>query len=83
MELFVMITVQKQHGNGPVESMHQARTITVAPGSPRMGALAWAIEQLPEHMRDGVIIFFSVEPNRLDAASPAADTIPEPEPAAL
>jgi hypothetical protein len=79
MELFVMISVQKQLSNGTVQHTHRAMTVTVEPGATRIDALGWAISQLPEHMRDAAITFFAAEPNRIQAPSPAVE--PEPVPA--
>jgi hypothetical protein len=80
MELFVMIAVQKQVGMA-VRYSHRAETVTVKPGATRINALAWAIAQLPEEMRDGAITFFAAEPNDIGAGRQAAE--PEPAPVAV
>ena len=63
MELFVIITAQKQlYRNSPVEYQTAAMTATVGPATTRLEVFQWARGQLPEYLRDAVVVFYSAEP---------------------
>jgi hypothetical protein len=72
-ELLVILTVSKslQNGNG-VENVTAHWTLTPNGPITRKWLLDWALEKLPERMRESNVLFFSVEPNHL-GPSPAPD----------
>ncbi|WP_242911536.1 hypothetical protein [Actinomadura terrae] len=64
-EYLVMLTVETQRDSGVVAQTHRAAIATVPAGATRFDLLGWARAQLPQEHRDGVILFFYAEPNRL------------------
>lgn len=68
-QYFVVLTLEKPQGPGRVEQGTFTTTVDVAPGSgvTRAQLLSELKQRIPERMRDGAVLFFSVEPNRLAA----------------
>ncbi|WP_283139730.1 hypothetical protein [Rhizohabitans arisaemae] len=68
-EFLVVLTVTKA-SNRDMAMSTIWRTVTVTPGTTRESLLRWAINQLPDQVRGGVVTFFSVEPNTLPGVTP-------------
>lgn len=69
IQYFVILTVQYQPHPGAISMSTIARTATVKPAATRDEIYTWALQQLPEQVRGGNVVFFSAEPNVLGGAT--------------
>lgn len=66
-EYFVILTLNKPTHNGFTQ-MTITHNITARPGATRASIFTKALENAPEPVRGGSIVFFSIEPNTLGGA---------------